>query len=213
MHPPFTREQFLDVFAAYNEAVWPAQFLAYGFALAILVLAFRPGRHSSRIVSGMLGFVWIWMGGVYHIAFFAAINRAAYVFGSLFILEGILLCIYGVLRTDLDFRYRPGWYSLVGGVFLTYALAVYPLLGYILGHRYPQTPSFGLAPCPTTIFTFGVLLLTRARVPRPVLVIPILWSLVGLSAALALGVYEDIGLVVAGVGGTLLLLVRDRKRG
>ena len=32
---PFTREQFFAVFAAYNEAVWPVQYLAYLLALAM----------------------------------------------------------------------------------------------------------------------------------------------------------------------------------
>jgi hypothetical protein len=91
-------------------------------------------------------------------------------------------------------------------------MLVYPLLGTLLGHGYPRSPSFGVAPCPTTIFSFGLLLLTSAKVPRSVLVIPFLWSLLGFTAALLLGVREDSGLLVAGVLSVALLLWRDRTR-
>jgi hypothetical protein len=42
------------------------------------------------------------------------------------------------------------------------------------------------------------------------LVIPFLWSLLGISASYQLGVREDIGLLVAGVLGVGLLIWRDR---
>jgi len=34
---PFTREQLLAVFVAYNEAVWPAQVVAYLLALWMVI--------------------------------------------------------------------------------------------------------------------------------------------------------------------------------
>jgi hypothetical protein len=88
-------------------------------------------------------------------------------------------------------------------------MALYPIIGGLLGHGYPRSPSFGVAPCPTTIFTFGLLLWTSVRVPIYVLAIPLLWSLIGFSAALWLGIREDIGLPIAGVLSTALLVWRD----
>jgi Family of unknown function (DUF6064) len=43
------------------------------------------------------------------------------------------------------------------------------------------------------IFTFGLLLWTDARMPKWVLVVPLLWSVLGLSAATTLGMVEDLG--------------------
>jgi hypothetical protein len=60
------------------------------------------------------------------------------------------------------------------------------------------------------IFTFGLLLLTNATVPKSLLVIPFLWSLLGVSASYQLGIREDMGLLLAGVLGVGLLLWRDR---
>jgi hypothetical protein len=44
-------------------------------------------------------------------------------------------------------------------------MVVYPLLGIRFGHSYPRAPLFGVAPCPTTIFTFGLLLWATRSVP------------------------------------------------
>jgi len=44
-------------------------------------------------------------------------------------------------------------------------------------------------------------------VPRYALIIPLLWSSIGFTAALTLGIREDIGLLVAGLVGTVLLFM------
>ena len=86
---------------------------------------------------------------------------------------------------------------------------MYPLLNVLLGHRYPAMPTFG-APCPTTIATFGLLTWATPRPPWFVWPIPVLWALVGTSAAFALGVREDLGLLAA---AGLAVAVQLRRRG
>ena len=76
-----------------------------------------------------------------------------------------------------------------------------------LGHVYPQTPTFGL-PCPTVIFTFGILLFSITRVRWYVMFIPFLWSLIGFSAAFNLGLEEDYFLVFAGVIAMILQFLK-----
>jgi hypothetical protein len=70
MKIPFTVEQFLDVFAKYNNAIWPLQVVLNFAALAVIVLAIRRSSFSDRAISIALGLVWIWMGIVYHLLFF-----------------------------------------------------------------------------------------------------------------------------------------------
>ncbi len=206
----FTMEQFFNVFAQYNTAVWPMQVVLYGIGLAALALTFRPSATSSRLVTGILAFFWAWIGLVYHLVYFTRINPAAYVFGGLFILQAVLFVGTGVLGRKLSFRPEWNLYGLAGGFFLLYGLLIYPVLGYFLGHVYPHSPTFGL-PCPTTIFTFGLLLWTDRRVPKMLLVIPVLWSLLGFSAAFQWGVLEDIMLLVTGLTATGLLVYRDKR--
>lgn len=209
---PFTVDQFLEVFEQYNLAIWPMQIVAYMLGVAVLVLAARKPRYADQAISLVLAGFWGWMGVVYQIMYFSAINRAALGFGALFIAQMLVWVYFGVVRARLSFRLSANPYALVGGVLIAYAMLIYPALGTLLGHGYPRSPGFGVAPCPTTIFTFGLLLCTSARVPKTALIIPALWSLIGFTAALTLGVREDIGLLVAGVLSVALLVWRDRAQ-
>jgi hypothetical protein len=118
--------------------------------------------------------------------------------------------MYGVVRGELVFRRRSGISGAVGWAAIAYAVAVYPLIGAALGHGWPESPLLGMAPCPTTIFTFGLLLLAAPPLPRGLLVIPLAWAVLAPPAAMARGVYEDAGLLLAGILTVVLVLVRDR---
>jgi hypothetical protein len=206
---PFTVEQFFAVFARYNQEVWPAQLLLYALAVVSVCLALRKKSNASVLVSSVLAGFWLWMGAVYHLAYFLAINPAAFGFGVLFIVQALVFVEAGVIHQRLQFRFRPDARGLVGAALLAYALIVYPLLGWLAGHRYPAAPTFGL-PCPTTIFTFGLLLWAVEQLPWRVLVIPLLWALIGSFAALFLTVIEDFGLPIAGLIVVSFMALRRR---
>jgi Family of unknown function (DUF6064) len=210
MNLPFTADQFLEVFEQYNRAVWPAQIFLNLLALGAIYLAIKPARSSNRMIAAILAFLWLWLGLAYHLAFFTSINPAAYAFAGMTIVQGAVFLWFGVLKSSLAFAYRTDVSGLTGVLFILYALIIYPALGYWMGHVYPKAPTFGL-PCPTTIFTFGMLLWTVQPVPKAVLVVPALWAIIGLSAAIGLGIREDFGLLVAGLVGTAVILFRDRN--
>ncbi len=210
MSLPFTVEQFMGIFEKYNVAVWPMQIALVLIALLALFLSVRKFSYSDKTISIFLGFFWLWIGSVYHIIYFTSINKAAYLFGVLYIIQGLIFIFVGGMKSKLSFKFQPNSYGIIGGIFILYALIIYPILGYFLGHVYPQKPTFGL-PCPTTIFTFGLLLWTDKIVPKYVLLIPLIWSIIGFGAALSLGVKEDYGLLIAGVLGFILIFIRDRK--
>lgn len=204
---PFTVDQFLDVFRRYNEAVWPLQWVLNALAVVALVGALKGGRRGTAVAVGVLAALWMWVGLVYHLAFFRAINPAATIFGALFIAEGILIAWLGLGRRAIRFERHRDSPTLIGVGLAAYSLVFYPLLGYALGHRYPSAPTFGV-PCPTTIFTFGLTLMAAAPRSRVLLLIPAAWSLLGLSAALQLGMWEDVGLVVAAIIAALFALMQ-----
>lgn len=208
---PFTYDQFLGVFEVYNTAIWPVQLIAYAIGAFMIYLVMKEGRRSDTFLNGLLGLLWLWTGIVYHIMFFAEINPAAYIFGVLFILQGVAFFITGLTGIKLRYGFGKDIYSITGVTFILFSIIIYPLLGYSFGHVYPQSPVFGVAPCPTTIFTFGILLQAKGKVPMWLFVIPGLWSLIGFSAAFQLGIYEDIGLIVAGILGVGMMLVKNHK--
>jgi hypothetical protein len=201
---PFTLEQFHGVFRDYNTAVWPAQWLLVVLALAVVAAALRPRPWSGVFVSASLGFLWAWIALAYHLAFFARINPAAYGFAALSTAGAVVFFWLGVVRRRLAFRWVPGLKATAGAVLIAFALVVYPVWSAYAGHPYPETPTFGL-PCPTTIFTIGVLCFAVPPTPRSPLIVPLLWCLVGAQAAFLLGVQPDLGLVAAGVVSVALL--------
>jgi len=209
---PFTHEQFLDVFARYNVAVWPVQVLAYLLAVAMVVTLVRPAPTSGRLIGGGLAAMWLWTGIGYHWMFFADINKAAWVFGALFVAQGVLLLFMTVVRDRIRFAPSNNLSSKVGWVFVAYALVIYPLIGLTTGSVYPGMPMFGITPCPVTIFTFGLLLLASSAVPWWVLVIPFIWSLIGGSAAVLLQVPQDWFLLVSGIVAVPMILRGRRRR-
>jgi hypothetical protein len=192
------------VFAAYNTAVWPAPVVAYALGIVAVVVVLRGGHVADRLVAAVLALLWLWTGIAYHWLAFAAVNRAAWVFGALFVAEAVLLVWFGIVRGPLQFRCRPDLNGIVGLLLVVYAAILYPLAGHASGHDYPAMPMFGITPCPVTIFTLGLLLLARAA-RWPVIIIPVLWSLIGGTAAFLLNVPQDWLLLFSGPLAVILL--------
>lgn len=208
---PFTRDEFIATFVAYNGATAPAQIVAYGVGIGLVAAILRPTVHSGRLVAAGLALMWVWTGIVYHGLFFARINQAALGFGALFVVQGLLLAYFGSLRGRLSFAADGGVAAWLGWVLVGYAAVLYPLVGLIAGHRMAELPQFGITPCPVTLFTFGLLLLTNAPVPRWLLALPLAWSLIGGSAAFLLGIPQDWPLLFGGLS-VVWLVVRDRRQ-
>ena len=208
---PFTVEQFYGVCRAYNDALWPAQVMLVGVAVAAIIFLLRPSRWTSIAVSSILAFLWAWIALAYHLAFFARINPLAYVFSGISLVGAVVFLWQGVVHRRLQFAWGGGPRAAIGAVLVVFALIVYPVWSWYAGHRYPAMPTFGL-PCPTTIFTIGLLAFAIPTYPRSPFIVPVLWCFVGAQAAFLLGVPQDLSLIVAGVVG-LFLLARSRTSG
>jgi hypothetical protein len=210
MKLPFTADAFLNVFRQYNNAIWPLQIFFYLLALIAVFLAVKRTAWSNRAISFILSFFWLWMGVVYHLIFFTAINNAAYIFSALFIIQGLLFLFYGVFTNRLAYYIHMNAPGITGLILVLFSLVFYPAIGYTVGHVYPYNPTFGL-PCPTTIFTLGLLVWTFEKSNSLLFIIPLLWSLIGFTAAFRLGIIEDSSLLLSGLMTLLLLLLKNKK--
>jgi pimeloyl-ACP methyl ester carboxylesterase len=208
-------DELLDLFARYNPAIWPGHVIAYALGLLVLALLLRrPGTATDRVTAGVLAAMWLWLGVVFQGRYAAQLDPAlSAVYGAMFIVQAALFVRAGVLRRQLAFTRGHGVAGRVGWLALGYALVAYPLIGIALGHGYPEAPLFGVAPCPTAIATFGLLLLARPPLPRHLLTIPFVWAILAPLAAVDRGVFEDIGLFVVGVLAVAIVLIRDRRAG
>lgn len=197
MDLPFTQEQFLDVFGAYNRTFWPVALVLWAVtALTVVRLIGRRPRAGVHF-SLVLAMHWAWVGLAYHLVYFRRINPAAVVFGLAFLFQAVLFARHGRGVRALHYEPHGTTWSSAGIILMLYAL-VYPVLGLASGLSYPRMPTFGV-PCPTTILTIGALLLVRTREMRVLAIIPLLWSAIGGSAAFLFGVWADLLMVVAGI--------------
>ncbi len=208
---PFSVEEFFAVFAAYNTAIWPLQIVAYLGGVASVAMLWRPSKMTDIGIFLVLSAMWAINGIGYHWISFAPINPAASVFAALFVLQAVLLAGAPLLsRERVVFGHAESSIRWIAGALIVYAMALYPILGFAFGHRYPAIPVFGVAPCPTTIFTIGVLLLGDWKTVRWLLIVPAIWSVIGGSAAFLLSVPQDFGLIAAGLMA-LGIAVRARR--
>lgn len=206
---PFSRSEFMDVFAQYNLAVWPAQLVAYGLGLAMVAALWRRSRGADAFITAGLAAMWLWTGITYQWLHFAPINRAALGFGAMFVVQGLLFAA-AAARGKLEFRPPHGPSGWLGIALVLYAGAVYPLVGWLAGHAWPALPMFGIAPCPVVIFTFGLFLLASSHVSRWLLVLPVAWSLIGGSAAFLLRIPQDWVLLFSALS-VVVIVLRDRR--
>jgi len=204
-----TGEQLLEVFAAYNQQIWPVQILAYILAIGAVMLAFKKVRWGSPLILAVLAFFWLWVALLFWLPSTAQGFTIGYAFLALFLIEGLLL-LYQTIKLKITFGTSKQVYTIAGLVMVFYTMIGYPLIGLLIGHRYPYTALIGLFPCPLALFTFGMLLLSGSIIPISLLLIPSFW---GLSAVMwiSIGIWEDIGLLLGSIVGVYLILQRNKK--
>ena len=206
-----------SVVAGYNLAIWPAQIVALGLALALLWLAVqhrtasrdRFGAHATGIV---LSAAWAWTGAVFHLQHFAGINFLAPAYGWLFVGQALLLAWSGGLRGRIAARWNGSVAGWAGLTLIGCAIVGEPVLALVSSQGLVAAQVVGLAPDPTAVFTLGLMLLAAGRAPLHLAAVPVLWTLISGATAWTVGVTEGLLLPVLGLSSLLLLVWKSRQR-
>lgn len=204
-----TGEQLLEAVAAYNQAIWPMQIIGYVLAGITVFLAFKKPVWVSRINFAVLAFFWLWVALMYWIASAGPGFPIGYVFLLFFLIEGGLFLLQAI-KPKLAFGTYNQLHTIGGLTMILYTMFGYPLLAIFLDHPYPQASLIGLTPCPLTLYTFGLLLLTRSAIPVHVLIIPLFWTVSG-ALWISIGMWEDVGMVLGGIIAFVLILRRNKQ--
>lgn len=206
---PYDAEVLFVFFAQYNRALWPFGLAAPLLAAAALVLALRaPG--GGRIVAALLALGWAWVGWGWFLERFAQFNFLAPLYGWAFLLQAGLLAWSGVLKGRLAAGFAGGPAGWAGLALALVALVAWPLAGPLYGEGWAAAPLAGLLPGPTVLFTFGLLLLSRA--PLHLAAVPLLWCGVAGFEGWALGLAPGLALAGLGLGAAALLADGRRRR-
>lgn len=210
MEIPFTPEQFFEIIEKYNLAIFPVQLIILVLGILSVIILHSKIKSKNKLIGGFLGVLWLWTGIAYHFAFFTEINKAAYLFGGLFVLQGLIFFIETFSRKKLEFEFNGKIMDYIAHFFILFGIVIYPALIYFLESSLVRTITLGL-PCPSTILTFGFLILTNTKFSKYIMIIPALWTIVGTSAALIFGVYPDYFMPVSALIAMIYLTVRKKE--
>ena len=123
-----------------------------------------------------------------------------------------ILFFIDIFTAKIEFKFPETSGKRYFMLFLIFsAFALYPLIEYMSGHLYPKVLLFGVAPCPTIIFSLALLIGAVPKVGKLIFIL-IIFSAIssGLSAPIMLGVWADLLLLVSGIYG-LITLVKNWK--
>ena len=209
--PPLN--QFLAAFGRADTTAWPMQIVWYLAAVAMIGLALWSARRwSSPLICALAAAYFAWIG----IGYFAWLSPGiglSGVWATVFAVQAVLLLVAGIARRDLVIHPRWDLSSGVGAVFIAYALIGYPLAGVLGGHALRLVPLFGVSPCATVTFFFGLLLWAVPPTPKYLLLVPLAWALNAAPPNMATGVAADYGMLAAALITTGWIIWRDRASG
>ena len=205
----FKTSEFFPVLEQYNQDFWPLQVLAFVLALAIVLLSVKNTKWKTRVIFSLLAFFWLWTGLVFCLLYWGPNYIYAYFFALIFTIQGGFF-IKQSIQPSFNFTFKIGFRSTIALLLLVYAMLGYQILGIALDHIYPRFFSVGLVPCPTIIFTLGLFLLANKKIPNYLLILQIIGAF-SLVIAVFSGIYEDIGVLIAGIVAIILILPKRPK--
>jgi len=207
-------EGFYQIFASYNTTYLPVLGIFWVLLLISTVLVLvRPNRRTNTLIKVLLAAGFLWSG----VVFFPFYMTMIAVPGALTSLGVGILFAIDALRNRIAIHLpKQGWLRYVTIILVVWALSLYTLTGYSLGHPYPQGP-LPVAPCPMTILSIALIstsmdTLQKDRWPFTLLFVLLIWwgFFSGLGAPFLYGFYTDLTLFLTGLYG-LFMLARHWK--
>jgi hypothetical protein len=179
-----------------------------------LVLTYRvvakPGPKTDVWMKVFLSFAFAWNGAVFFLIFLR--NPLSMATGApLFFIVATLFAV-DIVAKKTQFRFpETRWMRRLTVAWILLA-ALYPLIGWPLGHRYPTT-LLSPFPCPLTVFAIALVAAAAPSVDKKVFALLLPWALMGLPKCFgALDCYEDCILFASGVYGLIVLVRNWRTR-
>ena len=206
-------EKWWSQVGTYNKAIFPMQIIILAVAFVLIYFLFaKPGTKANKMMKAYLSFTFAWNGIIFFLIFGKELP-GKFLGIPLFILLGILIA-WDIFTNKIQFKLpETTWQK-----YLTYLLVLcsflYPLIGYAFGHYYPKACTFGVMPCPTTVFALALLTAAIPAVDKKVYILLLLWALPAFGKCLgAMDLYEDCVLFWTGVYALIMLIKNWKKIG
>ena len=201
---------FWSQVATYNKTTWPVQALTIITAayLTYRVLA-KPGAKTDVWMKAFLAFAFAWNGIVFFLVFLR--NPISMFTGvPLFIIVCVLFVV-DIFAKKTHFKLPEGRWMRGLTIVWVLLVALYPLLGWPLGHTWPKV-LLPLFPCPLTVFAITLVAAAVPNTDKKTFIALLPWALMGLPKCFgALDCYEDCILFAGGVYGLIVLIKNWRS--
>jgi hypothetical protein len=207
----YSAEVLHRLFFHYHMDLWPLALVTLAFGVLLLVLALRPSPARGVLTLTVLAAFWVFCGAVFHMTYLAELDPLSWIAGALFILQGVLSLrpvLFGP-KPSFGLGGTPAnWFGLALALG---ALLAYPLIAFLHAPTWQESPTFGITPASLSLFTLGVLLMARARIPLHLLVIPLLAALQTGITAWVLGLWQDLPLLALPPLAIAFALAHNRR--
>ena len=198
----FTPETYFRLFELHHRDWWPMQLASICMAVVIsLCLWLKPAR-GGRVIAILLAISWTWAGWAFLHLRFAPIHRAADWYAIAFLLQALLLLVYGLSRQAREFEAGNPARAGIGIFILLFAFLVMPAIAHLAGREWLQAELFAMTPDATALATLGLLLLARGRLAAWLMVIPVAWCCISGATLWALEAREA---MILPAGAVLIL--------
>jgi hypothetical protein len=207
----------MDCFEVYNRKIFPLQAVMAVAAIALIIFLFLvPGNAAAVLARAFLAVTFGWVAVA--CLFLVGEMRTKYPFAAFATAAGYIplavIFILDVFTAPAAHQVpETGWRSFLSLFMMVWGVLLYPLTGYLIGHRYPRLPLFGAMPCPTNIFAIGLLTAFASnRLEIIALLILSSMAVIGSVKAAILGyggerIREDFALLASGVYGLMMGLI------
>ena len=203
-------DAFFNNIGTYNVSIFPMQIITLFMAIILTYLLFaRLSNNVNKLIKVYLSFTFVWFALMFP---FEGVIKIG--FGLVNIVIAILFFI-DIFTAKIEFKFPEASGKRYFMLFLIFsAFALYPLIEYISGHLYPKMILFGVAPCPTIIFTLALLTGAVPKIGKLIFILLILSAIYsGLTAPIMLKVWADLLLLGSGIYGLIILIKNWRLIG
>ena len=218
-------EEFWNLIHRYDASIFPVQFAFSIVAIVLIVfIAKKPSAKLNRLVNFFLMLCYLWIGIIFFLGFNRELSAQMHYFQPVLIFIIALLFGLDIFMKNSNFQFPTvRWHRGIVLFFMVYSIVGYPVIGWLLGHPYSVqiaggfsiwVPIVGVYPCPTTILSIALLGAALPQGDKKVMIPLLFWALSSIFGPPVrnYGVYEDIGLFMAGIYGLLMLITSFRQK-
>jgi hypothetical protein len=205
-------EAWWSIVSEYNESVFPLYILATVAGLVLVYMIYvNPGKKTDFVMKGYLSVVCAWNGIVFFLIY--GRNLPGAILGAPLFMVAAILFAWDIRAGKTHFQFADIHWRKYVSLLLIVCAFLYPIIGYSLGHVYPEACTFGVMPCPTTVFVLALLAASSPHIDKKVYIVLLVWALPAIGKCFgALDLYEDCILFWSGVYAAIILIKNWKLR-